>query len=165
MPRGRKPKPATVHELHGTHRRDRHGEAGKIGANSANSAVKALKTAPRDLTKDEKTHWRYFIKLLSEIGTDVAFVPDEQALRLLVSLRVDYTHACEELEENGHYYWSETKAGGMLRKANPAIAAKRQAETRIYAMLSEFGLTPSGRARLGNDLSKPNQNPKDRFFS
>ena len=86
-------------------------------------------------------------------------------MRLLCSLREDYMIACRELKDCGHYYSVLTKSGDEMRRANPAIGAKRTAETRLYAMLAEFGLTPSGRARLGTDLSKAATNPNDRFFS
>ena len=120
-----------------------------------------LKGPPKLLQGPARKHWNYFKKLQADV--DAAKKPDELALATMCETLQDFLDAVEEVTSNGAYYWVETKAGGEMRRANPALAIKRAAETRLVNMLAEFGMTPSGRSRLGIDLETA-ENSKGRFF-
>jgi len=49
----------------------------------------------------------------------------------------------KDIQENGHTIWGQR---GQVR--NPALASFSQATTALRAMATEFGMTPSSRARI-----------------
>ena len=48
----------------------------------------------------------------------------------------------------GRYYRTVGTAGAIMKRANPAIADRSDADRRIRSWASEFGLTPASRSRI-----------------
>ncbi|MDE9558136.1 phage terminase small subunit P27 family, partial [Xenorhabdus bovienii] len=88
---------------------------------------------------------------------------DAKALELLVEAYVEYRHHCDVLDREGYTYavYSEDEPDeGKAReirmiKAHPAAIMKADAWKRLRAMLGEFGMTPSTRAKV--NMNSPDQ--------
>ncbi|CDL52938.1 Phage terminase small subunit [Klebsiella pneumoniae ISC21] len=82
---------------------------------------------------------------------------DAKALELLIEAYVEYRHHCDTLDREGYTYavYSEDDSdeGGereiRMIKPHPAAVMKADAWKRIRAMLSEFGMTPASRSKVG----------------
>lgn len=82
---------------------------------------------------------------------------DAKALELLIEAYVEYRHHCDTLDREGYTYavYSEDDSdeGGEREirtiKPHPAAVMKADAWKRIRAMLSEFGMTPASRSKVG----------------
>ena len=62
---------------------------------------------------------------------------------------VEYLQHCDTLEIDGYTYRVKTLNEDVLIKAHPAAVMKSDAWKRIRAMLSEFGMTPASRSKVG----------------
>lgn len=159
--RGVKPKPAALRIVDGTHRDDRHGNAEAVG--KLEKSLAKPDKPPKWLTTSQKKHWRYFLKLIDDIN--VARMPDEVALGTMCVAFEDYLEASATLEEFGEYYVTTTKNGDEMVRRHPAAMKKKEAESRLMRMCPEFGMTPSGRARLAADLKDAPNDPSEKYFS
>lgn len=157
---GRKPKPAALRVVDGTHRDDRHGNIEAV--KNFEKSLEKPTTPPKWLTAAQKEHWGYFLGLIDEMG--VAKRPDEVVLATMCVAFDDYLKAADTLAETGEYYTTTTKQGDEMIRRHPAAAAKREAEARIIRLCPEFGMTPSGRARLAADLKDAPSDPSEKYF-
>ncbi|WP_254852138.1 phage terminase small subunit P27 family [Xenorhabdus bovienii] len=80
---------------------------------------------------------------------------DAKALELLVEAYIEYRHHCDTLEQAGYTYPTTSATGDTIIKAHPAAVMKADAWKRLRAMLGEFGMTPSTRAKV--NMNSPDQ--------
>ncbi|ADU68733.1 phage terminase small subunit P27 family [Pantoea sp. At-9b] len=84
---------------------------------------------------------------LSAVG--VMTTLDGKALELLIEAYTEYRQHCEILAEEGYTYKTVSATGEDIVKAHPAAVMKSDAWKRIRAMLTEFGMTPASRSKVG----------------
>jgi P27 family predicted phage terminase small subunit len=94
---------------------------------------------------------KYWFK---RIGDELAAVGvmttlDGKALELLIEAYTEYRQHCEVLAEQGYTYKTVSATGEDIVKAHPAAVMKSDAWKRIRAMLTEFGMTPASRSKVG----------------
>lgn len=131
---GRKPAPTALKVLRGTKRKDR--------ANPAEPKPKRkIPRAPSFLTREEKSAWRRYAKLLDGLG--VLTEADADALLLLVDKHTRYVKLRTQLAGQDEVVTTRT---GSFR--NPTAIALEKATAELRAMLAEFGLTPSSRTKV-----------------
>lgn len=147
---GRKPKP--------THLKIVQGNPGKRGLNRKEPHAEAgIPPAPSWLSDKAKSAWDEVAPLLQAMG--VLTVADGMALQGLCEAHADWLAAGKELATHGLTYMT----GQGLIKANPAVSMKSDADKRRRAWLSEFGLTPSARAKLIGTKDDTPPDPWDNF--
>lgn len=137
MPKGRKPKPTRLKLMDGT-RKDR--------VNAAEpTAPPGLPAPPAHLDRKGKTLWRKYAAWLVQIG---AGQTDAVALERLCSVYARVRDCERTIKREGLTYTEETTQSGTIVRARPEVAMLNAAERELRALLVEFGLTPSSRARL-----------------
>jgi len=137
---GRKPKP--------THLRLVTGNAGKRPINAAEPKPRRERpSAPAHISDKARETWGYVTGLLDEMG--VLTKADAIALEQLCEAYADSLAARDALRLFGSpYYETVSQTGGVMHRAHPALAAMQDADRRIKAWLTEFGMTPSARSRI-----------------
>jgi P27 family predicted phage terminase small subunit len=129
--------------------------------------------APDHLSEGAQKTWTMWEPMLREMG---AFRPEYSvALEEACELRTEILDLRKELQLNGRYYTTQNREGHTMRRPHPASGQLADAQRRLATYLSEFGLTPVGRARLlagGSGIVKPpkskDQRDRDKaedFFS
>ncbi|HHS9576511.1 TPA: phage terminase small subunit P27 family [Raoultella planticola] len=110
---------------------------------------------PKHFDKQGKYWFKRIGDELNAVG--VLTTLDAKALELLIEAYVEYRHHCDTLDREGYTYavYSEDDSdeGGereiRMIKPHPAAVMKADAWKRIRAMLSEFGMTPASRSKVG----------------
>ncbi len=143
--RGRKPKPAAVHEMNGNPGRRRHDGELRLPANTPDP--------PADLPEAVKAQWDRAVALLAPTG--VLTVLDGLALLVLCRAAADYLAACEKVKPG------DDVLDGCR---NLMASARDKAEARLLKMLCEFGMTPSSRARLRAPPPAGNSDPLEKLL-
>jgi P27 family predicted phage terminase small subunit len=135
MTRGRKTKPSALKELAGN--------PGKRALNDKEpKPVAGVPNCPRHLKGPAQTEWKRLIvelremKLLSRV--------DRAELSLCCSAWGMYVKACGKIEKEGEVIISDK--GGMYQ--NPWVAIRNRSMEQVHKFYTEFGLTPSSRARV-----------------
>jgi P27 family predicted phage terminase small subunit len=139
MTRGRKPKPSAL--------KDMAGNPGKRALNKKEPKPAAgVPVCPKHLKEtEERSEWKRLIaelssmKLLSKV--------DRAELALCCSAWGMYVKACGKITEEGEVIISEK--GGLYQ--NPWVAIRNRSMEQIHKFYTEFGLTPSSRARVKVD--------------
>jgi len=135
--RGRKPKPAKLHEL-----------AGNPGHRPLNSSAPQPPVpdrapyAPRHLNEAGKAEWNRVVKLLLDL--ELYTEMDQAALALYCQAWGRWVHAEKELEKKGEVL--EGGQGGLYQ--NPWLHVANRSWEQLRKVLVEFGLSPSARERL-----------------
>jgi P27 family predicted phage terminase small subunit len=75
---------------------------------------------------------------------------DKMALELLAESYSEYRKAIEIIKEKGFTYTIRDRSGNEIIKPRPENLIKDKAMGRMRALLTEFGLTPSSRARVNS---------------
>ncbi|HGK4852915.1 TPA: phage terminase small subunit P27 family [Yersinia enterocolitica] len=110
---------------------------------------------PKHFDKQGKYWFKRIGDELDKVG--VMTTLDGKALELLIEAYTEYRHHCDTLEREGYtfaVYDEEDKDEGKKRsirmiKMHPASVMKSDAWKRVRAMLSEFGMTPASRSKVG----------------
>lgn len=102
---------------------------------------------PLHLSARAKGLWRALGRELDRMG--VITMADAVALEMLCDAYAQYRDARDVLTIDGPTYTSTTKRGGMITRARPEVAIAADAWRRTSSMLTAFGLSPAGRAKLG----------------
>jgi P27 family predicted phage terminase small subunit len=94
---------------------------------------------------------KYWFKRIGEEldAVGVMTTLDGKALELLIEAYTEYRQHCDVLTEEGYTYKTVSATGEDIVKAHPAAVMKSDAWKRIRAMLSEFGMTPASRSKVG----------------
>nr|WP_306310634.1 phage terminase small subunit P27 family [Xenorhabdus aichiensis] len=108
---------------------------------------------PKYFDKQGKYWFKRMAEELDALG--VMSQLDAKALELLVEAYVEYRHHCDTLEQAGYTYPTTSATGDKIIKAHPAAVMKADAWKRLRAMLGEFGMTPSTRAKV--NMNSPDQ--------
>ena len=141
---GARPLPTALHEVRGTFRPDRHGN------NGHEPKPKLATTAmPRwaGLKGEAEKCWKRLAPQLIE--TRVLTEDDITALVALCRRWAEWDRLRQAVERDGETYWAEgTHGGGAQLKPNPAVNMRDNAFKDVMRALTEFGLTPSSRARV-----------------
>lgn len=135
MTRGRKPKP--------TEQKILEGNPGKRAINNKEPKPKTkIPPCPSHLKGEARKEWNRVtkelltLKIISEI--------DRAALVAYCTAWGMYVKACGKLEKQSEVMISDL--GGLYQ--NPWVAVRNKAMEQILKFSSEFGMTPSSRARL-----------------
>lgn len=145
----RKPKPTALKVVSGTTR-------GKT--TEATQARLSGTTPPAFVSDRARQHWPELAGLLASMG--VLADGDLIALGLLCETLCEWIEARDTVARDGATYEAKTEAGAVMFRAHPAVAQRADAARRVQSLLSEFGLTPSARAKVqalpdfGDDLAK-----------
>ena len=135
--RGRKPLAANVHELNGNpgHR--------DIAARREAEPRPANGSPPRPtwLCPEGKKAWKFLIGQMETMGTLAQ--SDLHALATVCQAAGLYERAMRRMEKDGEYVEGRT---GLT--AHPAMGVAQKQSQILMRLLPEFGLTPSGRARV-----------------
>ncbi len=153
---GRKPVP--------THLKLVKGNPGKRALNKAEPKPRRERVSPPSHLSDKaRETWGYVSALLDDMG--VLTRPDALALEQLCEAYADYLAARATLKAFGsNYYKTPTATGGEMVRAHPAVAVVSDADRRIRAWLTEFGMTPSARTRVHGEGEDDKADPAAEFF-
>jgi P27 family predicted phage terminase small subunit len=154
MPRGRPPKPIALKILDGN--------PGKRPIKESPQPTTSVPTCPAWLDKVAKAEWARITELLVEL--DLVAQVDRAALAAYCQAYAELQFATELLRKEGRVVEEaivatakRKKKGeterllevvGHKKKLHPAVKLQRDAFARVKAFITEFGLTPSSRARL-----------------
>ena len=153
--KGRRPKPTQLKKLLGN--------PGRRPFNKSEPQPDHdIPAAPPHLSEKAKGTWTYVAPILDGMG--VLTIADGIALEMLCEAYSDYLQARDELEAFGsNFYKTVNSQGGEMHRAHPAVAVMQDADRRIRAWLSEFGITPSARSRVKID-PPAEPDPADKYF-
>jgi P27 family predicted phage terminase small subunit len=131
-----------------THLRIVKGNPGKRAYNKREPQPKRERpSCPAHLSDKARETWGFVVSRLDEMG--VLTRADALAVEMLCEAVGDYRTAREDLREFGsNYYETVNQTGGKMYRAHPALATVQDADRRLKAWFSEFGLTPSARTRV-----------------
>lgn len=76
----------------------------------------------------------------------------------LCEVYAEWRELADDLRKNGRFQMVETKAGGVMERARPALSAFQDADRRLRAWLIEFGLTDASRAKVSGT---PEEDPDE----
>jgi P27 family predicted phage terminase small subunit len=133
----RKPKPYALKVVSGTTR-------GK--AKEATQPRLSGTEPPAFVSDRARAHWPALARLLADMG--VLSDGDMTALGLLCETLAEWIEAGRTIAQHGATYEATTEAGAVMHRAHPAVAQRADAARRVQSLLSEFGLTPSARAKV-----------------
>ncbi len=89
---------------------------------------------------------------------------DLTALGLLCETLVEWIEARDTVARDGATYSAVTEAGATTFRAHPAVAQRADAARRLQSLLSEFGLTPSARAKVQALPDPPGDDATREYF-
>lgn len=150
--RGRVATPAEVKRARGTLRKSREKAAPEL-------PVSGYQAPPAHLSKEEKALWKVFCTLAAEMR--VLTEADLHTLERLCGCAAEVRHLHAAIAVQGHTYQTET---GLI-KANPAVAMLADADRRLLAYLTHFGMTPAARSKVAVLGKDGHANPEEEFFN
>ena len=135
---GRLKKPTALKKQEGTFRSDRDGNKLELPS--------SMPVLPDYISDQAKTYYLATASKLHKMNliNDV----DDTALVLLAEAYDDYRKAKDYIDKHGDVYSVTNQAGEILWKMHPKARIMSESWLRVKKMLSEFGLTPSARAKL-----------------
>jgi P27 family predicted phage terminase small subunit len=150
----RKPTPPHLKIVTGTTR-------GK--ATQAPQARLTDQSPPAFVSERAALFWPELASLAAQMG--VLADQDRIALGMLCEALDDWNTARETIQAEGATYQAVTEAGAVMHRAHPAVAMRNDAARRVQSLLSEFGLTPSARAKVQALPDLPVDDPAREYFS
>lgn len=152
---GRRPKPTRLKVVTGN--------PGKRKLNDQEpKPPREVPSPPEHLTDLGKVAWVRVSQILDSMG--VLTIADTLALERLCSLYAQILRLEERIRSEGDTYMAQTQTGGVLKKANPAVAMLADADRRFKGYLIEFGLTPAARTKVKVDGGEEKEDPLSQFF-
>lgn len=118
--------------------------------------------APTHLSPKAAEVWPLVAQWLDQMG--VLTLPDAAALEQLCETYADIVRARADLNENGWYQSVITKSGDVMERARPAVSVVQDADRRLRAWLTEFGLTPSARVRVRGNGGEEEVDPLEEYL-
>lgn len=150
---GRKPKPPALRALTG----------GKRSRATSPEVARLSQIEPPIFLSDRaREHWPALAGILADMG--VLADGDRIALALLCEALVEWIAAGATIAAEGATYAATTEAGAVMHRAHPAVAQRADAARRVQSLLSEFGLTPSARAKVQALPDLPDDDPARAYF-
>lgn len=122
----------------------------------------ALPVPPDTLSAAAADHFRRVVGILAGMG--IASASDVDALTTL-ALRLEEIDVCTvAIEDGGRFFVSaieyddDGKILSQQIKGHPAVAQRSEAMRHVQSLLSEFGLTPAARSKVGGSKNA-DENP------
>jgi P27 family predicted phage terminase small subunit len=154
--RGPAPKPAKALRL-----------AGSVLAAARESAEppsdEVLPECPAWLDEVGRAAWADWLPRIAAM--QIMSSGDRDALALMCDTWSRYLEARKRLSEEGEVIRVEGGDGRVTVKRNPWSAVLAEHGDRLRRMMSEFGLTPVGRARIGAAKEQAKDAPKEDIFT
>lgn len=146
MGRGRPPKPTALKVLQG-------GDTRKSRRKNEPKPDVGIPACPEYLDGYARAEWDAVAPILATLR--ILTIADRGALEMLCRAYDEYREATDNVEKDGATYETATENGSVIIKAHPAVNQRNDAWRRYRAALSDFGLTPSSRAKIAVDPEKP----------
>lgn len=147
MGRGRPPKPTALKILQG-------GDTRKSRRKNEPKPEVGIPACPDYLDGYARAEWESVSPILATLR--VLTIADRGALEMLCRAYAEYREARATVALQGSTYeTSNPETGVTLIKAHPAVNQANDAWRRYRAALSDFGLTPSSRAKIAVEPEKP----------
>jgi P27 family predicted phage terminase small subunit len=140
MPRGRPPKPATLHWLAGDPSKIRFKRPEPV-------PPEGIPKCPEHLDAVAKDEWEYTTKQLQDMG--LLSLADRTALALYCECYSRYRNAADHVAKYGSVILSPNKKYPLV---SPYETVMRKSLKDCHTWLIEFGLTPAARARMRVDV-------------
>ena len=118
--------------------------------------------APDYLSPAARSAYLQFAALLDEMG--VITRADGPALERLCLTYIETVTLTKFLEQNGRSYEMIAQSGTVMHRARPENNMLSDADRRLHSYLSDFGLTPSARARV-QVVAQDRQTSLDSYFA
>jgi P27 family predicted phage terminase small subunit len=155
---GRKTKPTALKLVQDTQRSSR--------ANPAEPSLPvAMPKAPETLSQRAKESWDLFAPQLVAMG--VLTEADFSALELLCETRAEWLDASDEIDAHGRavYESVDENSGKLMIRTHPSVTQRADAARRMQSLLSDFGLSPSSRAKVGRANTGSKDDPSKKYFA
>jgi len=140
MKTGRPPLPTAVKRLRGTLRQHRVNPAEPTPSPGAPSR-------PPTLPASARPAWRWLVRLLTSMR--ILTKADGPVLLLAACRLTDYQELSRDLEVHGRTYSTTTSTGSTMYRQRGEVALRDAAWRDTMAALTQLGLTPSSRSRVG----------------
>lgn len=151
---GRKKTPTKMKILKGT--------AQKCRINKNEPVPKVAKLAtPSYLDAQGKRTFADMAKLIADMRISAA--SDKHALAMMADMHSIYRKMRKILEVEGFTYETTNQHGDTMFRARPEVAILSDAWKNVRSMMSEFGLTPSARAKVSATGEKE-EDPLKKFL-
>jgi P27 family predicted phage terminase small subunit len=124
--------------------------------------AKRIPSTPAHLTDEGQVAWGRLTVLLDRMG--VLTEADGFALERLCDCYAEILALRELVDANGRTYETTSTQGGLVIKANPAVAMLADADRRFKSYLVEFGLTPAARSKVQIKDDEPKEDQFAEFF-
>lgn len=108
------------------------------------------------LSTDARKYWPLLRKVLQKLP--VSAESDILAIQRMAECYAELRQHAETLKREGWHYTSETKTGTIIR-AHPAAGLLSDADRRLRAYMTDFGLTPAARTKVKGEGN--GDTPKD----
>lgn len=118
---------------------------------------------PAHLSEKAKAVWEDIAKRLFDTG--VLSTLDTAALEALAEAMADFRAAREVVEREGQVFEHEGANGQITMKVHPAMTVVADADRRIRAWLTEFGMTPSSRSKVSVAAPDGVEDPAEKYFA
>lgn len=140
---GRPRKPLEKHQIEGTAR----ASVKKRAEYTPKIPVVQVEECP-GLSPKAREHWPFIRQCLQKLP--VSTEADIASIQRLVECYAEVRVLQDICRLEGRFYESKTKEGIIIR-AHPAVGALSEADRRLRAYLTDFGLTPASRTRVKGD--------------
>lgn len=151
-----------THDSKGRARRPTQGAAGPKHLPDKEDAIKAGEfdeVCPSHLNEHGRELWLWAVARLKTLG--ILDKADAKHLELLAETYEDYRMGQEDVAKLGHIIAQETE-GGTIYRRNPACVTVEKCRLALRSFYSDFGLTPSARAKFGAPESE--SDPLEELF-
>lgn len=150
--RGRKPKPSHLKLVTGN--------PGKRKLNKKEPKPRREIPSPPDHLSDRaRVAWGSLSAKLDRLG--ILTELDDLALERVCELVAEIVEHKADIRQHGRY----VKVGLAKGKLRPVVRLLADADKRLRAWMTEFGLTPSSRSRINaHDNENPNADPAEAYF-
>lgn len=140
--RGRKPIPTEVKKANGN-------PGGRPLYKKKTEVKTSTPAKPSYITGVSAKMWKEIVAILDDMK--VLRKSDGVALQLFCSAYSHWRTNDEIVRKHGSVYTTRNVNGDKIVRQLPQVKIAAEAWRRVQSMLSEFGLTPAARARLGTD--------------
>ncbi|RBW69468.1 phage terminase small subunit P27 family [Bacillus taeanensis] len=159
---GRKAKPVNLHLLEGNKSHLTKEEIEKRQKAEESLTLKSDNIKPPTwLDSEGKKTFRKLIKEFEEI--DLLVNVDVYMIAMFCDAYSDYIECTKIIQDEGKLIEHTNKAGETNRIPHPLLTKKSHAFNQMKAMASEFGLTPSARTKLIQNMQVEGDNEDNSF--
>lgn len=144
---GRNPRPINLSKLNGDRR--------ALARNNVELPL-SIPVAPMWLTAEAKDEWDQIVPVL--VRMRVLTEADQIALGLLADYMARWKDMSNKIKQHGYLMPVKNRHGGTVWKRSPFVSMHLEFGIIVQRLLSQFGLTPSARARLNDGGKTETQN-------